>query len=50
MFSGPEHRFLALNLNWNPKSFSEGKCQQRRLKLNFEKKTNNFLQIYLKIE
>ena len=28
MFSGPEHRFLPLNLDWNPKSFSEGKCQQ----------------------
>ena len=25
MFSGPEHRFLPLNLDWNPKSFSEGK-------------------------
>ena len=24
MFSGPEHRFLPLNLDWNPKSFSEG--------------------------
>ena len=28
MFSGPEHRFRPLNLDWNPKSFSEGKCQQ----------------------
>ena len=25
MFSGPEHRFLPLNLDWSPKSFSEGK-------------------------
>ena len=24
MFLGPEHRFLPLNLDWNPKSFSEG--------------------------
>ena len=49
MFSGTEHRFL-LNLDWNPKSFSEGKCQLRKLKLNFEKKTNNSLQVYFKIE
>ena len=47
MFSGPEHRFLPLNLDWSPKSFSEGKCQ-RKLKLNFEK--YNSLQMYLKIE
>ena len=50
MFSGPEHRFLPLNLDWNPKSFCEGKCQQRKLILNFENKTNNSLQMYLKIE
>ena len=48
MFSGPEHRFLPLNLDWspksvsegkdwNPRSFFEGKCQ-RKLKLNFEMK------------
>ena len=59
MFSGPEHRFLPLNLDWNPKSFSEGKDwnprsfsegkYQQKLKLNFEKK-NNSLQMYLKIE
>ena len=59
MFSGPEHRFLPLNLDWNPKrffegkdwnprNFSEGKCQQK-LKLNFEKKYN-FLQMYIKSE
>ena len=58
MFLGPEHRFLPLNIDWNPKSFSEGKdwnpksfsegkCQQK-LKLNFEKK-NNSLQMYLKM-
>ena len=39
MFSGPEHRFLALNLDWNPKSFSEGKCRQRKTQINFWKKT-----------
>ena len=50
MFSGPEHRFLPLNVNGNPKNFSEGKCQQRKLKLNFEKETNNSLQINLKFE
>ena len=50
MFSGPEHRFLPLNLDWNPKSFSEGKRQQRKLKFNFQKKTKNSLQMYLKIE
>ena len=59
MFSGPEHHFLPLNLDWNPKSlsegkdwnpksFSEGKCQQK-LKLNFEKKYIS-LQMYLKNE
>ena len=59
MFSGQEHRFLPLNLDWNPKSlsegkdwnpksFSEGKFQQK-LKSNFEKKYNS-LQMYLKIE
>ena len=59
MFSVLEHRFLPLNLDWNPKSFSEGKdwnpksfsegkCQQKH-KLNFEKKYNS-LQMYLKIE
>ena len=59
MFSRPEHRFFPLNLDWspksfsegkdwNPRSFSEGKCQ-RKLKLKFEKK-NNSLQMYLKIE
>ena len=59
MFSGPQHRFLPLNLDWNAKSFSEGKdwnlnslsegkCQQK-LKLNFEKK-NNSSQMYLKNE
>ena len=58
MFSGPEHRFLPLNLDWNPesfsegkdrnpRSFSEGKCQ--KLKLTFEKKYNS-LQMYLKIQ
>ena len=58
MFLGAEHRFLPLNLDWNPKrfsegkgwnpkSFSEGKCQQK-LKVNFEK--NNSLQLYLKNE
>ena len=50
MFSGPEHRFLPLNLDWIPKRFSEKKCQQRKLKLTFEKETNNSLQMYLKIE
>ena len=48
MFSVPEHHFLPLNLDWNPKSFSEGKYQQK-LKLNFEKKYNS-LQMYLTIE
>ena len=59
MFSGLEHRFLPLNLDWNPKSFSvgkdwnprsfsEGKCQQK-LKLNFEKNYDS-LQMYLKAE
>ena len=47
MFSGREHRFLPLNLDWNPRSFSEGKCQQK-LKLNFEKNYNS-LQMYLKL-
>ena len=35
MFSGPEHRFLPLNLEWNPKSFSERKCQQRKTQIKF---------------
>ena len=32
MFSGPEHRFLPLNLDRNPKNFCEGKCQNTQIK------------------
>ena len=35
MFSGPEHRFLPRNLDGNPKSFSEGKCQRRKTQIKF---------------
>ena len=33
MFSGPEHRFLPLNSDWNPKSFSGRKSQQRKTQI-----------------
>ena len=35
MFSGPQNRFLPLNLDWNPKSFSEGNCLQRKTQTKF---------------
>ena len=52
MCSGPKHRFLPLNLDWNPKSFSEGKCRQRKTQTAFKKKTKMkvCLQMYSKIE
>ena len=50
MFSGSKNRFFPLNLDWNPKSFSEGKCQQRNTQTNFFlKKMKVYLQMYLNI-
>ena len=46
MFSGPKHRFLPLNLDWNPKNFSEGKCEQKQLKLKKKKNKSFYTNIF----
>ena len=50
MFEGPKHCFLPLNLDWNPKSFSEGNYQRRKTQIKFLKNTKKSLQMYLNIE